>query len=178
MKSRLIVITGNAGAGKSTLAQQLGSKYAALVVSKDAIKERIFDELGSKDKTWSRKVSAVAHRIMDDLIKQQLSMGASIIVESNFKKEIDSARFQAILKEHDAECIQILCHADGKVLFERWKQRIANGTRHAGHVEEVGLDQIRRDLLLPYEPLDLPGKLIKIDTTNFDELSLPDLDAA
>ena len=88
MKSRLILITGNSGTGKSTMARHLGSKYGMLVVSKDAIKERIFDGLGSKDKAWSRKVSGVAHRIMDDLIEQQLAIGAGIIVESNFKREI------------------------------------------------------------------------------------------
>lgn len=159
------------------MARRLGSKYGVLVVSKDAIKERIFDGLGSKDKAWSRKVSGVAHRIMDDLIEQQLAIGESIIVESNFKKEIDSTRFQAILKKHDADCTQILCYGDGEVLFERWQQRLADGTRHAGHVETMGPREIRQALLLPYEPLDLPGKLIKIDTTNFDELVLPDLTA-
>lgn len=136
-------------------------------LSKDALKDRIFDGLGHHDKAWSHKVSATSHRIMDDFVKQELGLGRSVIVESNFKQEIDSERFANILKEHRADCLQILCEADGTLLFERWNSRIASGERHAGHVEEVSLEDLRKDFLNPYKPLELPGTLIRLDTSDF-----------
>lgn len=134
----------------------------------------MFDGLGSSDKAWSLKVSGVAHRIMDDIVKQELAGGHSVIVESNFKKDVDSQRFNDIAKSSGAQCVQILCKADGDVLFSRWNERIANGTRHQGHAESVSLEDIRLDMLNPYPPLDLPGQLIEIDTTNPATISLPD----
>ena len=175
MQSKLMVITGHPGSGKTTLAKQLADKYKLVYISKDALKERIFDGLGSSDKEWSLKVSGVAHRIMDDMVQQELGAGHSVIVESNFKPEIDSERFSAMASELGAECVQILCTANADVLFERWNKRIQTGERHEGHVEAISLDEIRHDLSLPYAPLQLPGQLTEVDTTDFNAASLPDL---
>lgn len=175
MSKNLIIITGHPGSGKTTLAKRMADEWKLVYISKDALKERIFDGLGSSDKAWSLKVSGVAHRIMDDTVRQELGAGHSIIVESNFKPEIDSERFSAIVKEFGAECVQILCKASGDVLFERWNKRIETGERHEGHAEAISLDEIRHDLSLPYTPLQLPGRLVEVDTTDFNAVALPDL---
>jgi predicted kinase len=173
MRKRLIIITGHPGSGKSTIARQLAERYQLLLISKDALKERIFDTLGTSDKARSLRVSATSHRIMDDIVEQELALGHSVIVESNFKVELDSKRFKTITQKHAADCIQILCEANGNILFERWQKRLQDGTRHEGHVEAIGLEQIRKDLSQPYLPLTLPGRLIKIDTSNVSKIELP-----
>ena len=175
MRPTLIIITGHPGSGKTSIAKRLSDHYRIPFISKDALKERMFDALGSRDKGWSLKVSAASHRIMDDMTSQILKSGSSVIVESNFKADIDSDRFRRIIETYHVPCIQILCTAKGEILFERWTSRINEGERHEGHVEEVSLDQIREDLSLPYSPLTLPGKLIELDTSNFAKLVLPDL---
>jgi predicted kinase len=173
MKRTLIIVNGHPGSGKTTTAQRLSKEHHIPYVSKDRIKERIFDALGSTDKDWSLKVSAAAHRIMDDAIAQQLQCGGSIIVESNFKPDIDSQRLSAFVNRYGAACVQIVCQASGEVLFERWTQRIADGSRHEGHVEAIGLDEIRHDLAESYTPLDVPGVLVVFDTTQADSSVLP-----
>ena len=171
----LIIITGHPGAGKTTIAGQLSRHYMIPYCSKDTIKEHIFDTLGSSDKVWSLRVSAAAHRLMDEIVEQELSTGHSLILESNFKTGLDSIRFSEAVTRHNAQCVQILCVASGDVLFDRWNHRIAHGIRHEGHAEESSLDQIRQDLAQPYEPLRLPGRLITIDTTDPGQIVLPEL---
>lgn len=173
---QLIVITGHPGSGKTTLARQLSRRYHLSFISKDAIKEHIFDALGTRDKAWSLKVSAAAHRIMDDSIEQALSAGGSIIVESNFKPAIDSQRFTGLARRHHAQCLQILCKANGDVLFTRWNNRIEKGIRHEGHAEAISSQQIKSDLSHPYPPLQLPGRLIEVDTTDTSKVDILSFD--
>jgi len=175
MRPTLIIITGHPGSGKTSIAKQLSDHYRIPYISKDALKERVFDGLGSKDKEWSLQVSGVAHRIMDDMAGQILKSGSSVIVESNFKADVDSDRFANLAETYHVPCMQILCSADGDILFQRWNERIQTGERHEGHVEEISLEQIHQDLSLPYPKLDLPGKLIELDTSDFSKLTLPEL---
>jgi predicted kinase len=171
----LVIITGHPGSGKTALARRLSEQYRLPYISKDALKERIFGGLGFSDKAWSLKVSGVSHRIMDDLVEQALRLSTSVIVESNFKANVDSARFSTIAEQYGADCVQILCTAPGDVLLARWNDRIQHGERHAGHVEAVSLAQIKQDLAKPYQPLNLPGQLFVVDTSDFSKIELPKL---
>ncbi len=112
---------------------------------------------------------------MDDIVSAELQAGHSIILESNFKPEIDSERFRKLAEKYQATCLQILCIADSTVLFDRWVARINKGQRHEGHIEAISLEQIRQDRLIPYPPLDLPGELVEVDTSDPDKIKLPNL---
>jgi predicted kinase len=175
MQASIVIITGHPGSGKTGVAKRLARQYRIPLVSKDALKERIFDSVSVGDKQWSLKVSGAAHRIMDDMAEELLKAGRSVILESNFKAGIDSERFRILAEKYHVGCTQILCSAPGAVLFQRWNDRIANSERHEGHVEEVDLEQLHRDLELPYQPLDLSGSLVILDTTDFSSLQLPEL---
>jgi predicted kinase len=175
MQPTLVIISGHPGSGKTSIARQLSQQHHIAFISKDGLKERMFDALGSSDKQWSLKVSGASHRIMDDMVGQILQSGNSVIIESNFKPEIDSERFTTIAEKYHVKCVQILCYADGSILFDRWNKRIHSEERHEGHVEEIGLEQIRRDLAVPYSPLTLPGETIELNTSDFSKMALPDL---
>jgi len=171
----LIVITGHPGSGKTSIGRQLGARYNIPFASKDRLKEYMFDALGAGDKTWSLKTSAAAHRILDYWIVEELRTGHSVIGESNFKKDLDSKRFQDAADKYDASLLQIMCKASGKVLFKRWVARIQTGERHEGHAEAIGLEQIKKDLAGPYPALQLSGQLITLDTSDFSTVELPEL---
>jgi predicted kinase len=170
-KTVIIVVTGMPGTGKTTLGKTLSEKYRLPFISKDALKERMFDTLGWNDKAWSLKVSAASHRVMDYIIEEELRAGHSIIVESNFKQSIDSERFRGIQAQYGCEIVQILCWAEGEVVFDRFMGRIENAVRHQGHVEEMSAAQIRQEFVDSNGkdiPLDVEGDTVELNTTDLD----------
>ena len=50
------IVTGPPGAGKSTLAEYLARELCLPLISKDGIKEILFDTLGWHDREWSKKL--------------------------------------------------------------------------------------------------------------------------
>ena len=172
-KNTIVIITGPSASGKTSLGKKLSSELKIPLLSKDVFKDRIFDHLGTGNKDWSHKVSAASHKIMDYVIREELTAGHSVIVESNFKKDMDSKRFSEFQAQYGCKLIQISCWAQGEVLYERFVARMGSPKRHAGHVEEVSLEEIRQDFIQSggrEAQLDIDGSTIELDTTNLDGL--------
>ncbi len=168
----VILITGFPGTGKTTLGKALSAHLKAPFYSKDAFKEIVFDTLGSSDQAWSRKVSGTAHRIIDHIIAEELGVGRGVILESNFKRDIDSVRFKNIQKKYSCPIVQILCWAEGDVLADRFLARQQSNARHPGHVIEISDQQVREDLAPgKCETLDIDTPLLELDTTHLDTIN-------
>ena len=163
----LILVTGLPGTGKTSVGRTLSKHLHIPFLSKDAVKERIFDALGWKDKAWSLRVSEASHRILDYIVEEELEASRSLILESNFKPEIDSARFREFQRRFGFVTVQVLCWAAGDVLFNRYWAR-QQTDRHPGHIEAATPEEQRRDLALgKCKPLQIDGPVIELDTTDF-----------
>lgn len=101
-----------------------------------------------------------------------LAAGQSLIVEGFFgRPALRSAEFLQLQQAHDFEPLQILCHADGTVLLERFLARTQSVERHRGHSDLEWLEQNKARLLQgKLEPLTLRGQLIQIDNTTPNSL--------
>lgn len=171
-KPFIVIITGHPGTGKTSIGKGLSKEIDIPLISKDELKDRIFNTLGYSDKEWSLKVSAAAHRIMDYVVDEELRSGHSLILESNFKTEIDSERFAKLKDKYGCKLIQILVTADGSVIFKRFIDKMHGPERNPGHVEAIDEEAIRLGFLEPYPPLDIGGEVIKIDTTDFKKVDV------
>ena len=175
---KLIIITGLPGSGKTSLALALQGKLNLPLISKDAIKETLFDELGYSDREWSKKIGKATFSLMDKQINDLLSHGISLIVEANFKPEFDSHKFKQWIDTYTCNAIQIICTADNKILFERFKQRALDGQRHPGHDDINQLDEWSTyfsDPDLRSTPLEIPSKNIELDTSDLNTIAVDEI---
>ena len=172
----LVVVSGAPGAGKTTLARRIAREFNLPLVAKDDIKESLFDSLGWQDREWSKQLGRATYELIYYFVEQQLAVGRSLIVESNFDSAHATPRLRAIQNRHPFTPIQIILNADGNVLVERFKTRWASGARHPGNVDHLSApDEIEKIRVHRYTALDLGGAVIEMDTTNFEALDYAEL---
>lgn len=172
-KPCLIIVHGLPGTGKTTVSSEVSNRLHIPVFAKDTLKEAMFDTVGYSDKAWSAKVSHASHRIMDIIIEQELGCGHSLMIEGNFKPDIDSMRFQKLCKKYSAGCLQLLCWAEGEGLYERFQEREISPDRHPAHVHPDYPRSLVKELLAPgkAKPLSHVDNTIEVDTSDFSRIN-------
>ena len=150
-----MVVTGHPATGKTTLAAALGGALSLPVFHKDVIKESLADVLGFSDRASSQRLGHAATVLLYDIADRTLRGGGSLIVESNFPAEYASAPLRSSVEASGADAVQVVVRARADVMMRRFVRR----RRHPVHVQRV------LGPLPAYEPLDLPGRRIDVDTT-------------
>ena len=167
----IIIVTGSPAAGKSTLAKWLSQELKLPLVSKDTIREELFDRLGWKDRKWAQELGKASVDMMFYFAKASLQVGHSIIMDNSFCPPISNPRFQALKEQNNAESIQIVCDADPETLFKRFKSRADSGNRHPEHGDQVVLQELYVSLAdTSSSVLDIGGEVIEVDTTDFAKI--------
>jgi predicted kinase len=168
-KTWIIIVSGPPCTGKTTLGKRIAQEFQLPFVNKDDIKESLFNRLGWKDDNWSRMLSLASYDLLYYFIVAQIAVGRSLVVEGNFKPEVDTEKILALKEHFDFEPLQIQCQARGKVLARRFKARI--GQRHAGHVDHEIYERLKPVLLKgKHDPLNVGGQVIEVDTTDFQAI--------
>jgi predicted kinase len=156
----LVVVTGPPASGKSSLADDVAEGLGLPLLTKDGIKETLFDALGAGDEAWSKRLGEATWRVLFHVLEATLSRGCSLVVEGNFEPDYANARFAQL---PSFRAVQVYCDASEEDLVERFRARAEEGERHPGHAEgrtaeadlETGLEEGR------WEPLELPGPLVQ-----------------
>lgn len=153
----VVLVSGAPGAGKTTLAVPLAAALGLPLLSKDQIKEALFDALdfGSDDLEASRRTSAVAMELLWTLAETF----PSVVLEANFRPHSDYERSR--INSLNARLIEVYCACPSDVAAERYATRATSVTHHRAHV----LAHLSDDLLNEFDqPLGV-GQLIRVDTT-------------
>jgi predicted kinase len=170
----LIILSGPPCSGKTTLGRWLSQQLRLPFFHRDGFKELLFDQLGWSDLEWSQRLGGVSYTLLYHTATVLLEAGRSLIVESNFDPQFDTQRLRALMLSHAFQPLQIRCMADGVILFERFKQRVAGGQRHPGHLDELNIavyEPIAREGAGPRNDfLDIGGERIDVETSDFANL--------
>jgi predicted kinase len=158
----LVVVTGPPASGKSGLARDLASELGIPFLSKDELKERLYEELGSGDPVEDA-IERSALAILYSVAASNLKAGISVLLESNFDTDTDTAPLRAL----EGRIVQVHCGGDTDALVQEFAERSASGKRHPGHDDEPeDAAEVRRKIEAGFwDPLDLPGDLIRLRPT-------------
>lgn len=164
----IVFIQGPPGSGKSTLGQGLGAELGLPHVSKDDIKEALFDALGVRDAARSRELAVASNRLLVLLVRAHASGSSGLIVESNFSKD-EVADVQRVLEGSTQDVCDVFLTAPREVLMERFRHRWESGVRHRGHVDDQRYQQLDRYILDEIaQPLGFGGVQVQVDTDRHD----------
>ena len=164
--STIVLVTGHPGTGKTTLAKALAQAMKLPLTSRDQFKETLLDTLGWSTEEGVNKLSVASWALLYQQIERLLEAGVDQIVESNFDPRYANSHWQRLRQHYTFRLIQIRCEASAEVLLTRYHERIANGTRHPGHIDrsdDVAFLAIIRQG--PMDWIDIESIRLSVDTT-------------
>jgi predicted kinase len=167
----IVIVTGPPCTGKTTLGKRLAADLRLPFLSKDTIKEVLFDTLGWSDRERSKQLGRASMELLFTWAEVELAAGRSFVIEANFHAALATPRFLDLRENYSFTPFVIECRTDGQVLAERYLQRANTLERHAGHVDNLAYEELAPSLLDGrYEPLAIGGSVLEVDTTDFAQV--------
>jgi predicted kinase len=172
----LILVTGLPCTGKTTISQQIADYFQIPLISKDSIKEILFDTLNEGDRDWSRKLSTATYEIMFSILESFISCGVPLIMEANFQPDQTRTVFQNIRQTYLFDTFEVHCITEATVLLRRFLARGKAGERHRGHLDQVVYHEMQALVTSgEYWALNLGGGFYKVNTTDFRTLDMDEI---
>lgn len=175
LSNTIIVMQGGPATGKTTVGKPLAQSLGIPYISKDGVKEPIFDCVGiptawETDEALSgKKMDDASIQILLYLIEAQLQAGCACVIDSTFQAGATPALL-ALMERYNCIPIQVVCRAEPMELSRRYRQRAENHERHPGHHDHRLAENFDADAMeRRFQPLEIGGHVLKVDTTNFTE---------
>lgn len=128
-----ILVAGAPASGKTTLARHLGEELRLPAVSKDDIKELLFDSVGFSCREQKVALGQGSEKILYYFAARLLDAGQPLILENNFETGSQQG-LKALLEPRGCRALTLLLQAEPDTLYERFLQREKSPGRHLGHV--------------------------------------------
>ncbi len=170
----LIIVSGPEATGKTAIGRALAKLLSYQYLSKDMIKEALFDS--EQHSTWDYSwYEERAKTIFFGKIADFIAHNESVVIESNFV---------GADKEHLVACLndkvlvtEIYCRTTGLTSFMRFVRRNENGTRHKGHHDRRWYLQVLLQGMFGFfhiqwlhKPTGISEKLLIVDSTDFSKV--------
>lgn len=128
-----ILIAGAPACGKTTLARGLSKELSIPAVSKDEIKERLFDTAGFRSRGEKVALGQGSEQILYYFAARLLDAGQPVILENNFENSSQEG-LAALFAPRSCRALTLLLQAEPDTLYARYLQREKSPARHLGHV--------------------------------------------
>jgi predicted kinase len=169
----LIVVTGSPASGKTSVAETLAEALHLPLITKDGIKEEIYDALENADPSDSHRLGYVAIRLMHSWARTFLEKGVPLILESNFKRSLSMPGLQELFGVSRPLLIQ--CSVPEEEAVQRYIERSERGERHPVHDDANHVEELREDLRSgDYDLRDTGVPTLLVDTSQSECAELVD----
>ena len=175
------------------MAKTMSERLKLPVISKDAIKELLYDNVGFQSREEKVNLGIASMEIMYYVAGQLMKTGQSFILENNFEYSSEEG-IKNLLEKYQYSVLTITLTGDYKVIYQRFLERESSPDRHRGHVvndcypekAESNLKE-RKATTISYEDYAraieqrgfdaflVGGKQITIDTTDFSKIDMEEL---
>lgn len=188
-----ILVTGIPAAGKSTMAEALSERLKLPVISKDAIKELLFDNVGFQSRAEKVNLGVASMEIMYDTAGRLMKAGQPFILENNFEYSSEDG-IKNLIEKYQYPALTITLTGDYNVIYRRFLERESSPDRHRGHVVNDCYPEKKENHLkaleiktISYENFVhgiekrgfdvfcVDGRQIKVDTTDFSKMKMGEL---
>lgn len=188
-----ILVTGIPAAGKSTMAEVMSKRLKLPVISKDTVKELLFDNVGFQSRAEKVKLGIASMEIMYYIAGQLMKAGQPFILENNFEYSSEHG-MKNLLENYQYSALTINLTGDYKVIYQRFLERENSPDKHRGHVVNDCYPEKKEDNLktlkaktISYEnfvrgieqrgfdAFCVDGRQIKVDTTDFSRINMEKL---
>lgn len=185
-----ILVTGIPAAGKSTMAEAIAEQFKLPVISKDTIKEFLYDNVGFQSRQEKVNLGIASMEIMYYTAGQLMKAGQPFILENNFEYSSECG-IKTLLAKYRYFALTITLTGDYKVIYQRFLERDLCPDRHRGHVvndcypekKERSPEELRassfsyENFILSieergFDTFSVDGKRIEVDTTDFSKIDM------
>ena len=150
-----VVVSGLAASGKTSLAEPLAQVLGVPLISKDAIKEALFEAVRYGDLTASKTLSRAADAAM---VRIAQDLDGAVLDNFWYVETVEE-----LLGPLPRPIVEVFCRCDPEIAYERFRGRV----RHLGHADqERDPDSLRapfftRAMKLPLRTL---GPVVEVNT--------------
>ena len=188
-----ILLAGMPATGKSTMAKAMSERMKLPVISKDTIKELLFDNVGFQSRAEKVKLGIASMEIMYYAAGQLMKAGQPFILENNFEYSSEQG-MKNLLEKYQYSALTITLTGDYKVIYQRFLERESSPDRHRGHVvndcypekkennpktlkaKTISYENYVRGIeQRGFDAFCVDGRQIKVDTTDFSKINMEKL---
>ena len=188
-----ILVTGIPATGKSTMAKAMSERMKLPVISKDTIKELLFDDVGFQSRAEKVKLGIASMEIMYYVAGQLMETEQPFILENNFEYSSEYG-IKNLLEKYQYSALTITLTGDYEAIYRRFLKRESSPDRHRGHVVNDCYPEKKENnpntlnaKTISYEnfvcgiekrgfdAFCVGGRQIKVDTTDFSKINMEEL---
>lgn len=175
------------------MAEAVSERLKLPVISKDTVKELLFDNVGFHSREEKVNLGIASMEIMYYVARQLMKTGQPFILENNFEYSSESG-MKNLLENYPYPVLTITLTGDYRVIYRRFLERESSPDRHRGHVvndcypekKETNRETAKARPVSyenfvhgieqrGFDAFCVDGRQIKIDTTDYSKINMEEL---
>jgi predicted kinase len=157
---KLIIVSGQAGSGKTTLAHQLAQRIGCPAICRDEIKEGMVHAHGDGfEATTSDPLTRRTFPLFFDCVRLLLEGGVTVVAEAAFQHRLWSQGLAPLLDL--AELRIVRCATDDATMLERRRKRFAEVATRSAHADSDVMQVAQA-----WDAIHLELPTLDVDTTD------------